>query len=237
VIPEAWRAALADRFTAGVAIAGAVFVIVGVVFLLATRIVMRSDVEVGSHRNLPNFAKDARPRPLQLPLPLAAPAAPPASAKTARSVPAPRPAQPAPAARQAGPRWVFEGTVYNLISLRPVFAATLTFKDASGKVRGETTTGADGTYRVSLDPLADDCYDLAVQHSDYQEKYLDETNPPFKERIREERLQLVNTAPRPRPWIGKTARAVRRDVMMIPTDLGQSEPGGADSTDLAVPSQ
>ena len=146
-----------------------------------------------------------------------------------------RPPKPPLQPKETGPRWAFEGAAYDLITLRPVVAAVLTFKDASGKVCGETATGEDGSYSIALDPLSDAGYVLAVKHADYQEKYIDEINPPLKEVPLEERRQLVSMAARARPWIGRTALAVRRDFGMIPKDLGQADKGGPESPAPAVP--
>jgi hypothetical protein len=268
------RSPLLNRVTAGVVAAG-------VLFVIATQFVMRSDVEVGGRRSaLPSFAKDSRPQPLQLPMPavplagavpstaaavsplaepvrvssapaVAAPAAPaaapaPAAAKPAAAAPPPPPAappkpkpapkparvaakpRPKPAARpkEEGPQWSFSGSTYDLISLRPVFAATLAFKDPSGKVCGEATTAEDGSYSISLAPLSEAGYVLSVRHSDYQDRTIDEINPPFKEVSLEERRQLVSMAARARPWIGSTSQTVRRDFVMIPknpVDKGDPE--------------
>jgi hypothetical protein len=244
------RSPLPGRVTAGVAVAS-------VLFAAAMQLVMRPDMEVGGRRlTLPAFAKDARPQPLQLPMPparvepiRAAPAVPAApevkpkpplpavSAKPARRAAKARAPKPAPMPKDAGPQWVFEGTAYDLITLRPVYAATLTFKDASGSVCGETTTGEDGSYSIALDPLSDAGYFLVVNHADFQEKYIDEINPPFKEVPLEERRQLASMTARARPWLGTTTLAVRRDFVMIPKDPGQADKGGPESPAPAVPSQ
>jgi hypothetical protein len=121
---------------------------------------------------------------------------------------------------QVGPRWVFKGSAYDLINLRPVYAATLTFKDASGKVCGEASTGEDGSYSIALDPLSDAGYCLSVKHDDYKERYIDEIDSPFKDVSLAERRQLASLAARARPWIGRTGLAVRRNFMMIPKDQG-----------------
>ncbi|MCX5794759.1 MAG: hypothetical protein NTY77_04620 [Elusimicrobia bacterium] len=162
-------------------------------------------------------APAAAPKP---PAPAApAKAAPPAAKPRAhKRAPRPEPDE------DEGPRWTFEGSVYDLISLRPVHAAILAFKDSSGKVFGQTTTDEYGDYRVSLEPLSEAAYVMSAKHADYQEKYIDEIKPPFKEVSLEERRQLVSMSARARPWVGKTGLTVRRDFVMIPKDLGKGGP-------------
>jgi hypothetical protein len=266
--PARGRSPLLNRVTAGV-------VVLGVLFVIAMQFVMRSDVEVGGrHSALPNFAKDSRPQPLQLPMPSAAAAAPlasapsanaalstaaavappaepvrpPAAAAAAPAEPSAPPAKsrpvvvlaksarapkPAPRPKEPALQWTFAGSAYDIISLRPVFAAALAFKDASGKVRGETSTAEDGSYSISLDPLSGVGYVLAVRHVDYQERYIDEINPPFKEVSVEERRALVGMAARARPWVGSTAKVVHRDFVMLPRDPAQK--GDPESPAPAAP--
>jgi hypothetical protein len=95
----------------------------------------------------------------------------------------------------------------------------LSFRDSSGKVWGESTTGADGGYSVSLEP-SESAYTMAVNHAEYQEKYIDEIHPPFRDISLAERRQLAGMASRARPWVGNAGLAVRRDFVMIPKDLG-----------------
>jgi hypothetical protein len=115
----------------------------------------------------------------------------------------------------AKPRWVFEGRVYDLVTLQSVYAADLVFRDASGQTRGETSTGDEGRYRVVLEPLAGG-YTMTPKHADFQGKYFDEISPPFEELSAEERRQLASSVGRGKPWIGKTGGVVRRDFVMIP---------------------
>jgi hypothetical protein len=155
-------------------------------------------------------------------VPAAASGAEPAKAEPEKA-PAPRPAPkpkpgPAPRPKEAGPSWTFQGKVYDLISLRPVYGAVLDFKNPSGEAAGQASTDEDGSYEVSLEPLSNAGYSLLVKHSDYQEKYIDEINPPFREVSLEERRLLVRMAARARPWVGKATLTVRRDFVMIPKE-------------------
>jgi len=138
-----------------------------------------------------------------VPAPAAASSAQPASIR-------PRPAKP-----KAGPRWVFEGMVYDLVTLRAVTGAQLAFRDASGKVCAQTTTREEGRYRVALEPLPGG-YTLSVAHPDFQEKYIDDISPPFREVEPVERGKLVDMSARTRPWIGDVLEPTQRDFVMIP---------------------
>lgn len=139
--------------------------------------------------------------------------APPPPASSAAPVPAQQP--PAPA-RPKGPVWAFEGAVYDVISLRPVYAAHLRFTNAGGEAVAQTMTGDGGRYRVFLPPGPASGYTLAVSHPDYTEKYIDEIDPPFREVDQEQRLLLSESAARNRPWLGDVLKPTRRDFVMIP---------------------
>jgi hypothetical protein len=144
---------------------------------------------------------------------------PKAEPEKAPAPPAPKPRpQPASRPKDAGPSWAFYGMVYDLISLRPVYGAALTFKSPSGAAAGEASTSEDGGYEISLEPLSEAGYSLLVKHPDYQDKYIDEISPPFREVSLEERRLLVRMAARARPWVGKATLTVRRDFVMIPKE-------------------
>lgn len=188
--------------------------------------------DFGAPAPAPLPAPAASPRPAPLPpaaaaLPAPAPKPEPRNTATFSAPPSPAaPAQPAPkpvpraAPEPAAPRpkelgWQFEGAVYDVISLQPVFAAHLRFLDNKGETVGQTTTGDGGRYRVSLPPAAGG-YTLTVSQPDYTEKYIDEIDPPFREVDREQRLLLSESAARNRPWVGVLKKTVRRDFVMVP---------------------
>lgn len=168
------------------------------------------------------------PAPPPKPAPAPVPAAPKPAAKA--PVPAPKPAPdpdvdpeavPAPAPEKPakakpGPTWTFEGEVYNLISLEPVYAAKLSFKDASGAVKGTAITGDGGRYKVSLPAGGAAGYTLEVAHPDFLPKYLDEISPPFREVDESERRALVSMGTTRRPWVGSPSSATKRDFVLVP---------------------
>lgn len=171
------------------------------------------------------------------PAPAPAPAA--ASPETARptatfAIPSRAPARPrapAPAAAPAklappvlaalqaerGARWIFEGTVYDVKTLEPVYAARLRFVDASGKTVGQTVTGDGGRYRVDL-PAGTIGYALLVSHPDYAPRYLDEIEPPFRQAPEEQRAELSRVVMGNKPWLGEKDKSRRRDFVMIPAE-------------------
>lgn len=141
----------------------------------------------------------------------ALPLAPPPAA------PPPKPIDSSPPAPKPAGNWVFKGKAYDLINLRPVFDAKLTFLDDAGNARGEAATGDEGRYSITLEGLASGGYTVRVEHPDFRPKYLDEiSGSPIREAAEEVRQALVTTVPRNKPWIGSAAGAVTRDFVMIP---------------------
>jgi len=234
-------------FVAGAIVVGVVFVVATYIALRPETVVesrrpvhavfpkeVRRDLfRVPAPREDIIVAESKKTEPTGAPSWEAAPA--PAAAVSSATAPVPQaPAQPAPAPAASpaapksaaakpkpGPHWVFEGCAYDIISLRAVYAAQLVFRDASGRVRGETATGEEGRYRIALEPLPEGGYALSVKHPDYQEKYIDEIFPPFKEVAAQERRRLVNMTARVRPWVGQTSGPVRRDFVMIPKQASE----------------
>lgn len=184
---------------------------------------------------LPSVSPQPQPAPVALVAPMPAapapkldpeapPAMPPAAAKTeapppAKPEPKPEPkaaAKETPKPKPAKAAWVFEGMVYDLIRLAPVYQATLVFKDNTGAVKGNTTTHDGGRYRISLPPGPPEGYKLDISHADFLPKYIDEIDPPFRDVGEDYRRQLVDLAPPRRPWVGSTASVIKRDMVMIP---------------------
>ncbi len=149
----------------------------------------------------------AKPAPAPAPV-LAKPSgAPPQNA--AVSAPAPRASRPAPA------RWIFSGQAYDVLSLRPVSFAQLTFRDPSGADAGEVSTGADGRFSIVLAPVAGG-YRLKVSHPDYKDRYLDDVTPSMRLTSRSLRRQLLKALPQNDPWIAGKSGAMRRDIVLLP---------------------
>lgn len=67
--------------------------------------------------------------------------------------------------------WRLRGTVYDLITLKPVAGAKLTLTDNETNARAETTTDAAGRYKTVLPPLHRHGYLVAIAKSGYASSY------------------------------------------------------------------
>lgn len=138
-----------------------------------------------------------------------APAAPPA--------PAPKPKAPAPK-KAAGPQWVFEGTVYDLLSTRGAYGVRLVFVDAEDNEVASVETAEDGRYRAAMKPGPAAGYSLRILHDDYSGKHIDELDSTSSVRKAdlEQRKFLMQAGARSLPWIGAVGSPVRRDMALVP---------------------
>lgn len=68
--------------------------------------------------------------------------------------------------------WRLRGTVYDLISLKPVAGCRVTFADTNTGARVETSTDDGGQYRAVLVPLSRGGYAVTLQHPDFAPSYL-----------------------------------------------------------------
>ncbi|HVE13209.1 MAG TPA: hypothetical protein VNI01_07440 [Elusimicrobiota bacterium] len=121
------------------------------------------------------------------------------------NAPAPAPAAPAPAAAPTTPAapakpkidaWSVHGRAFELLTLKPVAGARVTFKDKNGGQPVECTTDAAGVYAAKLKPVAEGGYEVSAWHARYGGTFLEEGDVPFKdmspERRREERDTLYS---------------------------------------------
>ncbi len=158
--------------------------------------------KVDAARPTATFAPIARPKPVP----------PPASA-------APKPA-PRPAAKKlaAAPQWVFEGTVYDLLSTRGVYGVKLIFLDEEGGEAGIIVTGEGGHYHGSLKAGPAEGYALRVVHEDYSGKHIDELDSTSSVRKAdlEQRKFLMQAGARSLRWVGAVDKPVRRDMALVP---------------------
>lgn len=76
-----------------------------------------------------------------------------------------------PRAPLAPREWRFRGRVVDLVSLKPVAGARLTFTDDQAKPRAEATSGADGRYRTVLPPLKGRGYVVSIKKPGYAMSY------------------------------------------------------------------
>lgn len=172
--------------------------------------------------------------------PAPAPVAPPAPAAPAKAVAsrptavfatiakpkppvAPKPAAVVAAApkKPAGPQWVFEGVVYDLLSTRGAYGVRLVFVDADDNEVASVETAEDGRYRASMKPGPAAGYALRIQHDDYSGKHIDELDSTSSVRKAdlEQRKFLMQAGARSLPWIGQTGKPTRRDMALVPKQV------------------
>ena len=139
-------------------------------------------------------------------------------------VPAPAPAPapvPAPAAPKAVPEprrplWTFEGSVFDLLTTRGVFAAKLTFVNARGAVVAQTETDAKGRYKIEIPSGSG--ITVRIEHPDYTGRYLDDgdASRSLRGQSLEDRRILMQAAARNLLWTGDAERVVTRDLALVP---------------------
>lgn len=186
------------------------------------------------------LASGSRPEPPAPPPPplAAAPSAAP-KAPSKAAAPPPKPAvprpQPAAAASPAPPKaapakeaapppepvaklrdWVFQGQVYDIITLQPVYGVSLTFKDPFGRLVGKASTGDNGHYRVRLPALETGGYAVTLSHPDYRAHFLEDVYPPVRTLPEDQRRALAGARPVDKPWLGSVRSSVRRDLVVTP---------------------
>lgn len=176
----------------------------------------------------PAMSKPVAPPPPEAvePRPLAAPKVKPERATatfapTARPKPVARPKPPAPVSapkKPAGPQWVFEGTVYDLLSTRGVYGVRLLFIDAEDNEVAAIESGEGGQYRAAMKPGPAEGYTLRIVHDDYSGKHIDELDSTSSVRKAdlEQRKFLMQAGARSLPWIGSVGKPVRRDMALVP---------------------
>lgn len=118
--------------------------------------------------------------------------------------------KPAPAVQ-----WTFEGTVYDMLSFRPVKGVVLLFMTQSEEETFESRTDARGRFRIVLPPRGEG-YKLVADHPEYIGEYFDETAPPIKSWSLSKRRQMRAAKPSHLPWAAKDAAPVRRDFVLFP---------------------
>lgn len=158
--------------------------------------------KVDESRPTATFARVARPKPAP------EPAAPPVAAK----------AKPAAVKKPLGPQWVFEGTVYDLLTTRGVYGVRLVFTDAEDNEVASVEAGEGGHYHVSMKAGPADGYALRIVHDDYSGKHIDELDSTSSVRKAdlEQRKFLMQAGARSLPWIGTVGKPVRRDMALVP---------------------
>ena len=69
--------------------------------------------------------------------------------------------------------WRMRGSIYDLITLKPVPGVMMTFTDYSTNSRAQILTDANGRYRTILPPLNGHGYLVTLSKSGYAKTYLD----------------------------------------------------------------
>ena len=121
---------------------------------------------------------------------------------------------PPPQKKKRAAIWIFEGTVYDLITLKPVAGASLMF--VSGNRDYPIETNSRGVYRVRLPAMRRGGYRLIVDHEEYLSDYFDEVRPPYYKRSLAYRSKLRALRPRNKPWIGHPQGKTRRNFALFP---------------------
>jgi len=175
-------------------------------------------------------SKPVTPTPASAPSPAPLPPAQDPSRPTATFAlparvkpPSPQPAA-APAARRAapkktvGPRWEFEGVVYDLLTARGVFGVQLVFVDGDDNQIAAVGTDKDGHYRVEMKAGPPEGYALRIVHEDYSGKHIDELDSTSSVRKADldDRKFLMKAGVRNVAWIGATDKTTHRDMALVP---------------------
>lgn len=162
------------------------------------------------------------PHPAPQPAPVEPPKAPERATATFARPARPKPAVKAPAPpapkKVLGPQWLFEGTVYDLLSTRGVYGVRLLFIDDEDNEVASVDTGEGGFYRASMKAGPAEGYSLRIVHDDYSGKHIDELDSTSSVRKAdlEQRKFLMQAGARSLPWIGTAGKPVRRDMALVP---------------------
>ncbi len=159
------------------------------------------NTETASSRPTATFAKSPRSKPVM-------------TEKPKPEVPAP----PRVVKKPAGPQWVFEGVVYDLLTTRGVFGVRLIFLDDKDTEVAVIETSEGGRYRAAMRPGPAEGYTLLIMHDDYSGKHIDELDSTSSVRKAdlEQRKFLMDAGARSLPWIGAVGKPVRRDMALVP---------------------
>jgi hypothetical protein len=130
--------------------------------------------------------KTASPRPAISgpPSPQAEPPSLVSAAPAAVAAPAPTLGADAQPPSVKAPRpdyWEVRGLVYDLYSLKPVSGAQVSFVSHETGERLAARTDRAGHYSLKAPRLSSGGYDVTVRHPLYQDNYLDENDPPYRQ--------------------------------------------------------
>lgn len=148
-------------------------------------------------------------RPAAKPILFSEPLSPAAEAPI---VPSPHSVPPPPV---AAAEWSFEGTVYDMVFVKPVKGISLLFMTQNEEETFSAKTDHKGRYKITL-PARPGGFKLMADHPDYIDGYFDETDPPYKSWTMERRRQLRAAKPVHKAWQSGSALPVRRDLVLFP---------------------
>jgi pyruvate/2-oxoglutarate dehydrogenase complex dihydrolipoamide acyltransferase (E2) component len=132
----------------------------------------------------PDTSGAARVVVQQTPLASAAPAAEEEPQDEAPAAPRAR-----KAARPKG--WLVEGSVYDLLSLKPVPGAKIVFQDKNSGAMVTAVTDAGGRYKADLPKVVEGGYEVTIARRGYSSEYLEEMSPPYRSQSRGRRLEAA----------------------------------------------
>ncbi|MEQ1920136.1 MAG: hypothetical protein ABL955_13150, partial [Elusimicrobiota bacterium] len=117
-----------------------------------------------------------------------------------------------------GPQWIFEGTIYDLLTTRGVYGARLVFIDAEDNEVASVEASESGHYHLSMKAGPPNGYAMRIIHDDYTGKHIDELDSTSSVRKAdlEQRKFLMQAGSRSLPWIGTVGKPVRRDMALVP---------------------
>ena len=126
-------------------------------------------------------------------------------------------------AKAKGPQeWRLRGTVYDLVTLRPVAGVQVTLKDSETARAVDTLTDAGGRYRFNVPPLPGRGYSVVFTSAKYSPSYVNPDDESVRERSPEERKQLASQLAHemdpPYPVQGLAGEPVTTDFYLAPRD-------------------
>lgn len=93
--------------------------------------------------------------------------------------------------KEAPTKWKISGRVYDLITLKPVAGASVSFTEPETGKRREVKTGKDGRYSVALPSLKEGGYAPELSHPAYRPGFLEEGEVPYREQGESRRIEAA----------------------------------------------
>lgn len=127
----------------------------------------------------------------------------------------------APLPKDAPSAWVFQGEIYDLIQLTPVRGVRLTFENRNSGKLYRTKSNSKGRYKVRVPKIDRGGYILKIRHRNYDGIYLEDINPPYKQRGVDQRLETLESFSQMAilhvPLLPeKSEKEIRHDLVLLP---------------------